>query len=70
MRLALTVSLICLAFSICSAQNRIQNIDSILSKLNQEEAFSGNVLIYEKGKIIYEKSFGYANADTALLKMK
>lgn len=63
MRVVLTISFVCLAFSSCFAQNRIQNIDSILSNLNREEAFSGNVLISEKGKIIYEHSFGYANAE-------
>jgi CubicO group peptidase (beta-lactamase class C family) len=63
MRLVLMVSFVCLAFGLCLAQNRVQRIDSILSQLNQEEAFSGNVLISERGKIIYEKSFGYANAE-------
>jgi CubicO group peptidase (beta-lactamase class C family) len=63
MRFVLAVSLVCLAFGVCPAQNGLQKIDSILTKLNQEEAFSGNVLISEKGKIIYEKSFGYANAE-------
>jgi CubicO group peptidase (beta-lactamase class C family) len=63
MRLVLTVSFVCLAASLCFAQERVQKIDSILSRLNQEEAFSGTVLISERGKIIYEKSFGYANAE-------
>lgn len=63
MRVVLTVSFVCLAFSLCLAQNRVQKIDSILRELNQEEAFSGNVLISEKGKIIYEKSFGFSNAE-------
>jgi CubicO group peptidase (beta-lactamase class C family) len=63
MRLVLTVSLVCLAFGVCPAQNRVQKIDSILTALSREEAFSGNVLISEKGRIIYEKSFGYANTE-------
>jgi CubicO group peptidase (beta-lactamase class C family) len=62
-RFVLIVSFLCLAFGICPAQNRVQKIDSVLTKLNREEAFSGNVLISEKGKIIYEKSLGYANAE-------
>ena len=33
-----------------------------LSKLSQEDSFSGNVLISEGGRIVYEKSFGYADA--------
>lgn len=44
-------------------QYSLVKIDSILTKLNQDDAFSGNVLISEKGKIIYEKSYGYANAE-------
>ena len=63
MRFVLIVSLICLAFGVYPAQNRLQTIDSILTKRSQEEAFSGNVLISEKGEIIYEKSFGYADAE-------
>jgi CubicO group peptidase (beta-lactamase class C family) len=63
MRVVSIVLFICLAFSFCFAQGRVQKIDSILSKLNQEETFSGNVLVYEKGKIIYEHSFGFANVE-------
>jgi CubicO group peptidase (beta-lactamase class C family) len=64
MRPVLIALFVCLVFSFRFAQNRVQQIDSILSKLNQEEALSGNVLISEKGKVIYEKSFGYANAES------
>ena len=64
MRSVLLVLFICLAFNFCVAQERVQKIDSILSTLNQEEGFSGSVLISEKGKIIYEKSFGHANAES------
>src|SRR5689334_17069689 len=63
MRFVLIVSLVCLALGVCPAQDRVRKIDSILSKLNKEESFSGNVLISEKGKIIYERSFGHANAE-------
>ncbi len=63
MRFVSIVLLVCLAFSLCLAQGRVEKIDSILSKLNQEDGFSGNVLVYQKGKIIYEHSFGYANAE-------
>lgn len=66
MRFVLIVSLVCLSFVVCPAQGRVQKIDSILTRLSREEAFSGNVLISENGKIIYEKSFGYANAETRM----
>lgn len=61
MRFVLLVALACLAPSLCPAQERVQTIDSLLSRLSRDEAFTGNVLISEKGKIIYEKSFGYAD---------
>lgn len=63
MRLVLIANLMCLACTLCPAQKNVQKIDAILSGLNQAEAFSGNVLIYEKGKTIYAKSFGYADAE-------
>ncbi len=40
---------------------RIVKIDSILTLLQKENSFNGNILIAEKGKIIYKKSFGYAD---------
>lgn len=61
MRLVLIVSFVSLAFSFCLTQNRAQKIDSILSEWNWEGSFSGNVLIYEAGRIIYEKSYAQAN---------
>lgn len=64
MRLIFAVLLVCQVCSFGFAQNRVQRIDALLNRLHQEEAFSGNVLIAEKGKIIYAKSFGYANAET------
>lgn len=63
MRFVLALLLICNAFGFCLAQNRVQKIDALLNRLHQEEAFSGNVLISEKGKVIYARSFGYANAE-------
>lgn len=60
--------LIFLLFSISSllvtAQNQNQQLDSLLSKRHQEGAFNGNVLIAEKGKITFEKSYGLANTET------
>lgn len=40
---------------------QVQEIDSLFTVLNQQRGFSGNILIAEKGKVIYEKSFGYSN---------
>jgi CubicO group peptidase (beta-lactamase class C family) len=42
-------------------QNKLASIDSLITKIHLEQGFDGNVLIADKGRIIYEKSFGYAN---------
>lgn len=39
-------------------------IDSMLTSLHKEHLLNGNVLIAEKGKISYQKSFGYANVES------
>lgn len=43
------------------AQNQIQQIDSMVSLRNADYELSGNVLIAEKGKLIYQRSTGIAN---------
>jgi CubicO group peptidase (beta-lactamase class C family) len=45
-------------------QNRIQIIDSLLTLYHTEGKLNGNVLIAEKGQIIYNRSFGFANLIT------
>lgn len=62
MRFLLLVALICLTPCLCPAQERVQTIDATLGRLSREDAFSGNVLISVRGRIVYEKSFGYADA--------
>lgn len=49
------------------AQPRVtkaQKIDKLMHEVYQKGVFNGSVLVAEKGKIIYQKSFGYANAET------
>lgn len=46
------------------AQNKVQRIDSLLNSLYEKEKINGNFLIAEKGKIIYQHSFGNANEAT------
>lgn len=48
----------------CFAQDKAQQIDSLLTAFHNEQQFYGNVLIAEKGSIIYQKSFGKANLVT------
>jgi CubicO group peptidase (beta-lactamase class C family) len=55
---------ILVAFSIsitATAQNKIAALNTYFSTLSQNGDFNGNVLVAENGKIIYEKSFGYAD---------
>ena len=42
-------------------QNTPQRLDSLFNSLYTYKEINGNILIGEMGKIIYEKSFGYAN---------
>ncbi len=42
-------------------QNKAQRLDSLFAKLYKSGKFNGNVLIAEKGKIIYQNSFGISN---------
>src|SRR5688572_5558074 len=56
------VLLICIIISsVASAQTKTTQIDSFLSKLHKDDKFYGNVLVAEKGEIIYQGSFGKAN---------
>lgn len=43
------------------AQDKLALLDSFFTTLSQKNSFNGNVLIAEKGKPVYEKSFGLAN---------
>jgi CubicO group peptidase (beta-lactamase class C family) len=51
-----------LVFSISVvAQDKALQLDSLFSELYNKQQFFGNVLIADKGTIIYQKSFGKAN---------
>jgi len=59
------ITLICLTFGqLTFGQNRIQKIDSLLTSIYDSGELNGNVLIAEKGKVIYKKSFGLSNETT------
>lgn len=45
------------------AESRLLKIDELMQTLSEQEQFNGNILIAEKGKIIYEKSLGFADYD-------
>jgi CubicO group peptidase (beta-lactamase class C family) len=52
------------------AQNKKAELEKYFSALVEKQQFNGNVLVAENGKIIYEKSFGYADFDTKILNTK
>ncbi|WP_332734197.1 serine hydrolase [Flavihumibacter sp.] len=55
------MTLLCLAISFNGlGQDRILKLDSLFSQLYKEEKFTGNVLIAENGKPIFQKSYGKA----------
>jgi len=45
-------------------QDKIERMDSLFKAFHANGQLNGNVLIAEKGKILYQKSFGYANEET------
>lgn len=63
MKLTITIGLLLIAH-LTIGQDRIQKIDSLLNSLYSKEKINGNVLIAEKGKVIYSHSFGLANETT------
>ncbi|MCL9805471.1 serine hydrolase [Flavobacterium amniphilum] len=63
MKLTITIGLLLIGH-LTFGQDRIQKIDSLLHSLYSQEKINGNVLIAEKGKVIYSRSFGLANETT------
>jgi len=44
-----------------NSQKKVNDLNNYFTKLAENGQFNGNVLVAENGKIIYEKSFGYAD---------
>ncbi|RYZ24873.1 MAG: class A beta-lactamase-related serine hydrolase, partial [Chitinophagaceae bacterium] len=62
---------LCLLFFIATslqllAQSPQDKMDSLLTAYAKENKFNGAVLVAQKGKIIYEKGFGYKDAEQKL----
>ncbi|WP_080056209.1 serine hydrolase domain-containing protein [Spirosoma aerolatum] len=49
------------------AQPTTQRLDSLFTGLQNEQRLNGNVLLAEQGKIVYQKSFGFARVNDKLL---
>jgi CubicO group peptidase (beta-lactamase class C family) len=50
-----------------ASPNTTKDLDKYFAALARNREFSGNVLIAEHGRVIYEKSFGYADRETKRL---
>jgi CubicO group peptidase (beta-lactamase class C family) len=59
----ITTFLLLLLGQITFGQDRIQKIDSLLNSLYSDQRINGNVLVAEKGKVIYKHIFGNANEE-------
>ncbi len=49
------------------AQDNTDKLEKLFSGLHQNNQFNGNVLVADNGKIVYQKSFGFANISNNLL---
>jgi len=54
------------AFFNCFGQSKEAKLDSLFGEAHKQKVFNGNVLIVQKGKKIYEKAFGQADASGAI----
>jgi CubicO group peptidase (beta-lactamase class C family) len=56
-----------LLIGLCSqAQINTESIDSIVRSAATEDLFEGTILIAEKGQVIYQESFGFADKDKTI----
>ena len=49
------------------AQDKPARLDSLFASLFDQHEFNGNVLVAEKGEVVYRRSFGYADVGSKLL---
>ena len=63
MKSTITIAILLIG-QLAFGQDRIKIIDSLLNSVYANKKINGNFLIAEKGKVIYSKSFGYANEVT------
>ncbi len=57
----ITILLILLTSLVAKAQNSAFQVDTLLTSLYKQGKFNGNILIAEKGNIVFKKEYGLAN---------
>ncbi len=50
-------------YTVVFAEDKTDKIDNLLQMYVDYEQFNGSILVAEEGKIIYKKSFGYADME-------
>ncbi|MDH7461275.1 serine hydrolase [Chitinophagaceae bacterium 26-R-25] len=60
-KIAAFLLLLIIATANVLAQSKKQALDKYFTALHDNQRFNGNVLVADNGKIVYEKSFGYAD---------
>ncbi|WP_168207821.1 serine hydrolase [Spirosoma sp. KCTC 42546] len=65
--LTLLTSLLTICQLPTTAQSTTQRLDSLFAALQDEQRLNGTVLVAEQGKVIYQKSFGFAQVNTKIL---
>lgn len=67
MRLLIVIIFIFLTSVFCLAQTNPQTLDEFFTALESDKNINGNVLVAGNGKILYKKSFGYADFENKKL---
>ena len=62
---ALWLALVCLTASMqpVTAQDKVAQIDALLSKYHEIGQFNGSALVAENGQVIFKKGYGHANME-------
>jgi CubicO group peptidase (beta-lactamase class C family) len=63
-KLFFLISTVVMTFVSSAQNNQPQRLDSLFSSLYAKQMFNGNVLVADKGAVIFKKSYGFADEST------
>ena len=66
LRFSFLLFIVCCIAQFSIGQGRESALDSFFSKIDNNGDISGSILVAEKGNILYQKSFGYADAQNKI----